>query len=140
VGRRDTGSGAGGLRRFSHADAGGAAYLGDLVTDTPSAANVAYYARIIRERALLRRQVETRPRAGGFAEASATRVELGESDGGGGGHLEIIVAVRAAELSEMLPSACREFGIHLDRRKDRNACKFRPKPAGALPSGLSKNP
>jgi replicative DNA helicase len=40
------------------ADAGGAAYLGDLVTDTPSAANVTYYARIIRERALLRRLIE----------------------------------------------------------------------------------
>lgn len=40
------------------ADAGGAGYLGDLVTDTPSAANVTYYARIIRERALLRRLIE----------------------------------------------------------------------------------
>jgi len=44
--------------RSELADAGGAAYLGDLVTDTPSAANVAYYARIIRERALLRRLIE----------------------------------------------------------------------------------
>ncbi len=40
------------------ADAGGAPYLGELVTDTPSAANVTYYARIIRERALLRRLIE----------------------------------------------------------------------------------
>ena len=40
------------------ADAGGAAYLAELVTDTPSAANVANYARIIRERALLRRLIE----------------------------------------------------------------------------------
>jgi replicative DNA helicase len=40
------------------ADAGGAAYLTELVTDTPSAANVTYYARIIRERALLRRLIE----------------------------------------------------------------------------------
>ena len=39
-------------------DAGGAAYLAQLVTDTPSSANVANYARIIRERALLRRLIE----------------------------------------------------------------------------------
>jgi replicative DNA helicase len=38
--------------------AGGAAYLTELVTDTASAANVTYYARIIRERALLRRLIE----------------------------------------------------------------------------------
>ncbi|MSR07964.1 MAG: replicative DNA helicase [Gammaproteobacteria bacterium] len=44
--------------RSELAEAGGAAYLGDLVSDTPSAANVAYYARIIRERALLRRLIE----------------------------------------------------------------------------------
>ncbi|MEO8443939.1 MAG: replicative DNA helicase [Gammaproteobacteria bacterium] len=40
------------------ANAGGAAYLGDLINDTPSAANVTYYAKIIRERALLRRLIE----------------------------------------------------------------------------------
>ncbi len=39
-------------------NAGGTAYLAELVTDTPSAANVAFYARIIRERALLRRLIE----------------------------------------------------------------------------------
>ena len=39
-------------------DAGSTAYLTELVTDTPSAANVTYYARIIRERALLRRLIE----------------------------------------------------------------------------------
>jgi len=37
---------------------GGAAYLAELVMDTASAANVTYYARIIRERALLRRLIE----------------------------------------------------------------------------------
>jgi replicative DNA helicase len=40
------------------ANAGGTAYLTELVTDTASAANVTYYARIIRERALLRRLIE----------------------------------------------------------------------------------
>ncbi|MCL4791874.1 MAG: replicative DNA helicase [Gammaproteobacteria bacterium] len=39
-------------------DAGSTAYLSELVTGTPSAANVVNYARIIRERALLRRLIE----------------------------------------------------------------------------------
>lgn len=38
--------------------AGGTAYLAELVADTPSAANVREYARIVRERALLRRLIE----------------------------------------------------------------------------------
>ena len=41
------------------ADAGGLGYLGTLVRDTPSAANVADYGRIIRDRALLRELIET---------------------------------------------------------------------------------
>ncbi len=53
------------------AEAGGAAYLAELVTDTPSAANVANYARIIRERALLRRLIEV----GNEIAASAYRPE-----------------------------------------------------------------
>jgi len=39
-------------------DAGGLAYLGTLVGATPSAANVADYARIIRDRSLLRQLIE----------------------------------------------------------------------------------
>lgn len=39
-------------------EVGGTRYLGELVVDTPSAANVRDYARIIRERALLRRLIE----------------------------------------------------------------------------------
>jgi replicative DNA helicase len=41
------------------ADAGGLGYLGSLVRDTPSAANVADYARIIRDRGLLRELIAT---------------------------------------------------------------------------------
>ncbi|GAB2464083.1 replicative DNA helicase [Xylanimonas ulmi] len=37
---------------------GGAAYLADLVAGVPTAANAGYYARIVRERAVLRRLVE----------------------------------------------------------------------------------
>jgi replicative DNA helicase len=40
-------------------DAGGLAYLGNLVKDTPSAANVVDYATIVRERALLRELIKT---------------------------------------------------------------------------------
>ncbi|MGI9330894.1 MAG: replicative DNA helicase [Gammaproteobacteria bacterium] len=40
-------------------DVGGLAYLGSLVADTPSAANVVDYASIIRERALLRDLIKT---------------------------------------------------------------------------------
>ncbi len=45
--------------RAEIADAGGLGYLGSLVRDTPSAANVADYARIIRDRALLRELIQT---------------------------------------------------------------------------------
>lgn len=45
--------------RAELADAGGLAYLGTLVRDTPSAANVADYARIIRDRGLLRELIAT---------------------------------------------------------------------------------
>lgn len=45
--------------RAELADAGGLGYLGSLVRDTPSAANCADYARIIRDRALLRELIET---------------------------------------------------------------------------------
>ena len=45
--------------RAEIADAGGLGYLGALVRDTPSAANVADYARIIRDRALLRELIES---------------------------------------------------------------------------------
>ncbi len=38
---------------------GGAAYLAELVEQVPTAANVAYYARIVREKAILRSLIET---------------------------------------------------------------------------------
>ncbi len=51
--------------------AGGLGYLGNLVKDTPSAANVSDYARIIRERALLRGLIQ----AGNEIAASAHHTE-----------------------------------------------------------------
>jgi len=45
--------------RAEIAEAGGLGYLGSLVSETPSAANVADYARIIRDRALLRELIQT---------------------------------------------------------------------------------
>ena len=38
---------------------GGLAYITDLVTDTPSASNINAYAKVVRERSLLRRLIET---------------------------------------------------------------------------------
>ena len=52
-------------------DAGGLGYLGGLVKDTPSAANVAEYARIIRERGLLRSLIQ----AGNEIAASAYQTD-----------------------------------------------------------------
>jgi replicative DNA helicase len=43
---------------------GGAAFLADLVAGVPTAANAGYYARIVRERAVLRRLVEAGTRIG----------------------------------------------------------------------------
>ena len=45
-------------RRGEIIDAGGLGYLGQLVADTPSAANIRSYADIVRERALLRELIE----------------------------------------------------------------------------------
>jgi replicative DNA helicase len=52
-------------------DAGGTEYLAQLVNNTPTAANVASYARVVRERALLRRLIEV----GNDIAASAYRPE-----------------------------------------------------------------
>jgi len=54
-------------RRAQLADAGGLAYLGTLVRDTPSAANVRAYAEIVRERSVLRQLIA----AGGAIAGSA---------------------------------------------------------------------
>jgi replicative DNA helicase len=45
-------------RRGDIARIGGAAYLHDLIATVPTAANAGYYARIVRDRAILRRLVE----------------------------------------------------------------------------------
>jgi replicative DNA helicase len=45
-------------RRGEHARVGGAPYLHDLMAGVPTAANAGYYARIVRERAIMRRLVE----------------------------------------------------------------------------------
>src|SRR5438132_10326052 len=45
-------------KRGEIARAGGAPYLHTLISSVPTAANAGYYARIVRERAILRRLVE----------------------------------------------------------------------------------
>jgi replicative DNA helicase len=45
-------------RRGEHARVGGAPYIHDLMAGVPTAANAGYYAKIVRERAIMRRLVE----------------------------------------------------------------------------------
>ncbi len=70
--------------------AGGPAYLHTLISSVPTAANAGYYARIVRERAVLRRLVE----------AGTRIVQLGYSgsDGQGGGDVDDIVNAAQAEV------------------------------------------
>jgi replicative DNA helicase len=69
---------------------GGPAYLHTLISSVPTAANAGYYARIVRERAVLRRLVE----------AGTRIVQLGYSgsDGQGGGDVDDIVNTAQAEV------------------------------------------
>jgi replicative DNA helicase len=60
---------------------GGMAYVHDLVHAVPTAANTAYYARIVAERAVLRRLVE----------AGTKIVQLGYGAGGGGREVDDVV-------------------------------------------------
>jgi len=48
------------LRKMNQLDSvGGASYLASLIDSVPTAANIEYYARIVKEKALLRRLIET---------------------------------------------------------------------------------
>jgi replicative DNA helicase len=48
------------LQKKNHLDAiGGASYVASLIDSVPTAANIGYYARIVREKAILRRLIET---------------------------------------------------------------------------------
>ncbi|GAB6899975.1 replicative DNA helicase [Kineosporia succinea] len=69
---------------------GGPAYIHTLISSVPTAANAGYYARIVRERAVLRRLVD----------AGTRIVQLGYNgaDGHGGGDVEEIVNSAQAEI------------------------------------------
>src|SRR5258707_14365798 len=56
-------------RRGEIARVGGGPYLHTLIASVPTAANAGYYARIVRERAILRRLVEAGTRIGQFGYA-----------------------------------------------------------------------
>ncbi len=48
------------LRKLDHLDAvGGASYLASLIDSVPTAANIEYYAKIVKEKAILRRLIQT---------------------------------------------------------------------------------
>ncbi len=98
-------------KRGDIARAGGAPYLHTLISSVPTAANAGYYARIVRDRAILRRLVE----------AGTKIVQIGYSESG-----DVDDAVDAAQaevyqvtesrvsedyiqLSELLPAALEEI-------------------------------
>jgi replicative DNA helicase len=69
---------------------GGPAYLHTLISSVPTAANAGFYARIVRERAVLRRLVE--------AGTRIVQLGYGGSDGRGGGDVDEIVNSAQAEI------------------------------------------
>ncbi|MDC4232578.1 replicative DNA helicase [Actinomyces sp. B33] len=73
-------------RRGALTKVGGAAYLHTLISSVPTAANAAYYARIVRERGIMRRLVTAGTRV----------VQLGYADAGG--DVDEIVDQAQAEL------------------------------------------
>jgi replicative DNA helicase len=75
---------------------GGAAYLHELISSVPTAANAGYYARIVRERAVLRRLVE----------AGTRIVQLGYAQDGG--DVEEIVNIAQAEIYQVTESRTSE--------------------------------
>lgn len=78
------------LRHGTIAQAGGLAYLHTLISDTPTAANAGYYARIVADFAGRRRLIE----------AGTRTVQLGFS--ADGGDLESLVGAAKAELDGVL--------------------------------------
>ncbi|MCU0833723.1 MAG: replicative DNA helicase [Chromatiaceae bacterium] len=98
-------------------DAGGLAYLGAIAHDTPSAANVTAYARIVREHSVLRQlvsvgteiadiayQSEGRPAAELLDEAERRVFEIAEQESRGGGGFQPIRGLlgKAVERIELL--------------------------------------
>ncbi|MGH8868732.1 MAG: replicative DNA helicase [Actinomycetes bacterium] len=75
-------------RRGELARVGGAPYLHTLISSVPTAANAGYYARIVRERAILRRLVE----------AGTRIVQLGYGADGSGGEVDDVVDAAQAEV------------------------------------------
>jgi len=69
---------------------GGPAYLHTLISSVPTAANAGFYARIVRERAVLRRLVQ--------AGTRIVQLGYGGSDGRGGGDVDEIVNSAQAEV------------------------------------------
>ncbi|GAB7190713.1 replicative DNA helicase [Kineococcus sp. NUM-3379] len=74
---------------------GGAPYLHDLISTVPTAANAGYYARIVRERAVLRRLVE----------AGTRIVQMGYA---GEGDVDVIVNQAQAEVYQVTEKRTRE--------------------------------
>jgi len=87
-------------KRGDSARAGGAPYLHTLISSVPTAANAGYYARIVRDRAILRRLVE----------AGTKIVQLGYSESG---DVDDAVDAAQAEVYQVTESRTSEDYIQL---------------------------
>ena len=83
---------------------GGAPYLHTLIASVPTAANAAYYAEIVRERAILRRLVE----------AGTKIVQLGYGAASGGGEVDDIVDRAQQAVYEVTERRTSEDYIRLE--------------------------
>ena len=89
------------LRRGELDVAGGVAYLADLVDAVPTAANIEFHARIVKDKAILRRLIETGVRDGVFVVESPRLAAYAILDMGAGvaGWFRPGDAVRQDELA-----------------------------------------
>ena len=98
-------------RRAEIARVGGAPYLHTLISSVPTAANAGYYARIVRERAILRRLVEAGTRIVQFGYAG--EADVNELVDRAQAEVYDVTERRASEdyhsLSEIMPGALDEI-------------------------------
>ena len=98
-------------RRAEIARVGGAPYLHTLISSVPTAANAGYYARIVRERAILRRLVEAGTRIVQFGYAG--EADADELVDRAQAEVYAVTERRASEdyhsLSEIMPGALDEI-------------------------------
>src|ERR1700735_2050412 len=98
-------------RRGEIARVGGADYLHTLIASVPTAANAGYYARIVRERAIMRRLVEvgTRIVQLGYSGDGDAAELLDRAEAEGYGVTDRRTSEDYARLAEIMPGALDEI-------------------------------